>query len=155
MRAARLAFRSHAGFEAADSNDLVPGPDSDGEGEGEGAESAAQNGIGAIVEQLERWNDTAMTDLLDVLRGWEKFNFGGVLDRGFTPAAKIMWPRISKEGDAKTHFSRFMTRPLEAKGVKKASRWQRCVCLSGEPMCESSMYANTPSKPSVVRSIIL
>jgi hypothetical protein len=42
-----------------------------------------------------------------------------------------------------------------AKAVKKAYRWRRCVCLSGEPTRESSMYANTPSRPSVVQSIIL
>jgi hypothetical protein len=38
-----------------DGDDLVPGPDSDGEGAG----STAQNG----VEQLERWDDSAMMDL--------------------------------------------------------------------------------------------
>ncbi len=53
------------------------------------------------------------------------------------------------------HFSKLMARPLVAKALKKASRWRRCVCLSGEPTRESSMYANTPSRPSVVRSIIL
>jgi hypothetical protein len=57
-RAARLGVCSHAGIEAADGDDLVPGPDSDGEGAG----SAAQNGLGAIVEPLERWDDTATTD---------------------------------------------------------------------------------------------
>jgi hypothetical protein len=56
-RSARLSVCSHAGLEAADGDDLVPGPDSDGEGAG----SAAQNGLGAIVELLERWDDTAMT----------------------------------------------------------------------------------------------
>ncbi len=42
----------------ADVNDVVPGPDSDGEGAG----PAAQNGIGAIVEQLERSDDAAVMD---------------------------------------------------------------------------------------------
>ncbi len=37
------------------------------------------------------------------------------------------------------HFSKFMARPLVAKAVKKASRWRRCVCLSGEPTRESSI----------------
>jgi hypothetical protein len=41
-----------------------------------------------------------------------------------------------------------------AKALKKASRWRRCVCLSGQLTGESSMYVNTPSKLSVVRSII-
>ncbi len=43
----------------ADSNGLVLGPNSVGEGVG----SVAQNGIGAIVEQLERSDDAAATDL--------------------------------------------------------------------------------------------
>jgi hypothetical protein len=66
----------------------------------------------------------------------------------------LLWPRISKEGTAKTHFPRLMARPLVARASKKASKWQRCVCLSGEPTRESSMYANTPSRLSVVQSII-
>jgi hypothetical protein len=49
LRADWLGFRSRQGLEVADGDDLVPGPDSDGEREG----SAAQNGIGAIVERLE------------------------------------------------------------------------------------------------------
>jgi hypothetical protein len=53
-----LGIRSRAGLEVADGNNLVPGPDSDGEGLG----SVAQNGVGAIVERLQRWNDAAMTD---------------------------------------------------------------------------------------------
>jgi hypothetical protein len=43
---------------------------------------------------------------------------------------------------------------LAAKAVKKATRWWRSVCLSGEPTRELSIYANTPSRPSVVQSII-
>jgi hypothetical protein len=49
MRAARLGVRSCASLEAADGDDLVPGPDSDGEGAG----SAVQDGVGAIVERLK------------------------------------------------------------------------------------------------------
>jgi hypothetical protein len=56
--AARLGVRGRAGLEAAEGNDLVPGPDSDGEGAG----SAVQNSIGAIIEWLNEWNDAAMTD---------------------------------------------------------------------------------------------
>jgi hypothetical protein len=94
--------------------------------------------------------------LFDVLRWWAEFDFSGVVGRGgAAPAAEIMWPKISKEGAAKTHFSRFMARPLVIRAVKKASRWWRCVCMSGEPTRESSMYANTSSRPFVVRSIIL
>jgi hypothetical protein len=93
--------------------------------------------------------------MFDFLRGWAVFDFGSMIGRGAAPVAKIVCPRISREGAAKTHFSRLMARPLVAKAVKKASRWRRCVCLSGEPTRESSTYANTPSRPSVVRSIIL
>ncbi len=71
---------------------------------------------------------------------------------GAAPFAEILCPRISREG---AHFSRLMARLLVAKALKKASRWWRCVCLSREPTRELSMYANTPSRPSVVRSIIL
>jgi hypothetical protein len=48
-RAARLGIRSHAGLEAADGDDLIPGLNSDGVGAG----SAAQDGVGAVVEAVE------------------------------------------------------------------------------------------------------
>jgi hypothetical protein len=57
-RTTRLGVRSRAGLEAADGDDLVQGPDSDGKGAG----STAQNSVGAVVEQLERWDDAVMTD---------------------------------------------------------------------------------------------
>ncbi len=46
------------GFEAADGDNLVPGPNSDGEGAG----STAQDGVGVIVESLKGWDDAAPTD---------------------------------------------------------------------------------------------
>jgi hypothetical protein len=52
-RAARHGVRSRARLEAADGDDLVPGPNSDGEGAG----FAAQDGVGAIVERLKGWDD--------------------------------------------------------------------------------------------------
>jgi hypothetical protein len=58
VRAARLGVRGRTGLEAADADDLIPGPDSDGEGAG----SAVQNSVGAIVERLEKGNDAAMMD---------------------------------------------------------------------------------------------
>ncbi len=58
LQAARLSVLSHAGLEAAAGDDLSLGPDSDGERAG----SVAQNGVGAIVEWLERWDDAATTD---------------------------------------------------------------------------------------------
>ncbi len=42
----------------ADCNHIVPRPDSDGEGGG----AAAQNRVGAVVEQLKGWNQAAPTD---------------------------------------------------------------------------------------------
>jgi hypothetical protein len=57
-RAARRGVRGRAGLEAADGYDLVRGPDS----EDEGAGSAAQDGIGAVVERLKGWDDTAPMD---------------------------------------------------------------------------------------------
>jgi hypothetical protein len=55
---ARLGVCSRIGLDAADGDNLVPGPDWDGEGAG----SAVQNGVEAIVECLEQWNDAATTD---------------------------------------------------------------------------------------------
>ncbi len=46
------------GLKVVDGYGLVLGPDSDGEGAG----SAAQNGVGAVMKRLERWDDAAMTD---------------------------------------------------------------------------------------------
>jgi hypothetical protein len=57
-RAARRGVRGRASLEAADGDDLVSGPDS----EGEGAGSAAQDGVGAVVERLKGWDDAALTD---------------------------------------------------------------------------------------------
>jgi hypothetical protein len=67
---------------------------------------------------------------------------------GAAPVAEILCPSISREGVAKTHFSKLMARPLAAKAVKKASRWWRCVSLSGEQTCELSMSENTPKTVS-------
>jgi hypothetical protein len=67
--------------------------------------------------------------LLDVLGGGARFNFGGMIAVGVNPVTEIVCPRISKEGTAKTHFSSFMARPLVARALKKASKWRRCVCL--------------------------
>jgi hypothetical protein len=57
-RAARRGVHGRASLEAADGDDLVPGPDSDGEGAG----SSAQDGVGAVVERLKGWDDAAPTD---------------------------------------------------------------------------------------------
>ncbi len=79
-QAARLGA-NHAGLEATDGDGLVPGPDLGGEG----ADSAAQNGVGTIVEQLERWNDAAPTDPDE--RGGEElcWQLAGQLDTRFVP----------------------------------------------------------------------
>jgi hypothetical protein len=57
-RVARRGIRGCASLEAADSDNLVPGPDSDGEGAG----SAAQDGVVAVVERMKGWDDAAPTD---------------------------------------------------------------------------------------------
>ncbi len=36
---------------------------------------------------------------------------------GATPVTEIVWPRISREGVANTHFSKLITIPLAAKHV--------------------------------------
>jgi hypothetical protein len=66
MWAARRGVRGRASLEVADGNDLVPVPDLDGEGAG----SAAQNGLGAIVERLKGWDDAAP------MRGAERSSTG-------------------------------------------------------------------------------
>ncbi len=58
MQAAMRGVRGRASLEAADGDDLVLGPDSDGEGSG----SAAQDGVGAVVELLKGWDDAAPMD---------------------------------------------------------------------------------------------
>ncbi len=45
-------------FKAADGDHLVPRPNSDGEGAG----AAVQDRVGAVIEQLKGWNQTASTD---------------------------------------------------------------------------------------------
>ncbi len=55
-QAARRCGR--ASPEAADGDNLVPGPDLDGEGAG----SAVQDGVGAVVERLKGWDTAALTD---------------------------------------------------------------------------------------------
>jgi hypothetical protein len=57
-RAARRGIHSRASLKAADGDDLVSGPDSDGEGAG----PVVQNGVGAVVEWLEGWDDAAPMD---------------------------------------------------------------------------------------------
>ncbi len=57
-RAARHGVRGCASLEAADGDDLVPGPDSDGEEAG----PAVQDGVGAVTEQLMGWDDAVPTD---------------------------------------------------------------------------------------------
>ncbi len=93
--------------------------------------------------------------LLDVLRVWAIFDLGSMIGRRGHSRCQNPVSKNLKRRCCKNTFSKLMARPLAAKAVKKASRWRRCVCLSGEPTCESSIYANTPSKPSVVWSIIL
>ncbi len=57
-RAARRGVRGQASLEVADGDHLVLRPNSDGEG----ARAAAQDCIGAVVEQLKGWNQATPTD---------------------------------------------------------------------------------------------
>jgi hypothetical protein len=70
--------------------------------------------------------------LFDILRGWAEFNFGGVIGRRGAPAAEIVWPRISREGVAKMHFSRLMVRPLVAKAAKPPDGGGVFACLESQ-----------------------
>jgi hypothetical protein len=56
--AARCGVRGRASLKVADSNHLVPRPDSDGEGAG----AAAHDRVGAVVERLKGWNQAASMD---------------------------------------------------------------------------------------------
>ncbi len=57
-RAARRGVRGRASLEAADSDHLIPRPDSDGEGAG----TAAQDRVGAVIEWLKGWNQATPMD---------------------------------------------------------------------------------------------
>jgi hypothetical protein len=57
-RAARHGVHGHASLKAADSDYLIPRPDSDNEGTG----AVEQDCVGAVVEWLKRWNQAAPTD---------------------------------------------------------------------------------------------
>ncbi len=50
--------RGRASLKAADGSHLVPQPDSNDEGAG----AAAQDRVGAVVEQLKGWNQSDLTD---------------------------------------------------------------------------------------------
>ncbi len=80
-QAARLGIRSCTGLEAADGDDLILGANSDGEG----AVSAVQNGVEAVVERLERWDNASKTDPDKGSReelGWQ---LAGQLDARIVP----------------------------------------------------------------------
>jgi hypothetical protein len=57
-QAARLGVCGRASLKVAYGDHLNPRPDSDGEG----ARAGAQDHVGAVVEWLEGWNQTAPTD---------------------------------------------------------------------------------------------
>jgi hypothetical protein len=105
--------------------------------------------------EVKIYHAEKMLQLFDVLSGWAKLNFGGMIDHGGGSCRRNCVAKNSQRRGCKNAFSRLTAKPLAAKAVKKASRWRRCVRLSGEPTRESSNYANTPSKSSVVQPIIL
>ncbi len=84
MWAARLGVRCRAGLEVADSNYLTWGPYSDGERAG----STTQFSVGAVVEGLQGWDDTAKKDPDEGGReqlGWQLVRQQGA---GFVPGQR-------------------------------------------------------------------
>jgi hypothetical protein len=57
-RAAGRDICGSAGLQAADCDDLLPGPDL----QCEGAAAAADDGVGAVVQRPERWHSAAAAD---------------------------------------------------------------------------------------------
>ncbi len=57
-RSARCGVRGRASLNAAYSDHLIPRHDSDGEGVG----AMAQDLVGAVIDQLKRWNQAAPTE---------------------------------------------------------------------------------------------
>jgi hypothetical protein len=85
--------------------------------------------------------------LFDVLRGWAIFDFGSVIGVGARPVAKILCPRISREGVAKTHFSKLMASPLAAKAVKKPPNGRGlCACLENRLMSRPCITPHPPDQ---------
>ncbi len=104
--AVRLGVRSRAGLQGAEGDDLIPGPDSDGEGTG----SAVQNGAGAVVERLERWNDAALMDPDEGGREELHWQLARQLDTRIVPRQRNsgniqLWPCLRRAS------SRTVTRP--------------------------------------------
>jgi hypothetical protein len=65
---------------------------------------------------------------------------------GAAPTAEIVWPRISKEGAAKTHFSRLIARPLAVKTVKKAPDGGGVfACPENRPVSHPCMQTHLPN----------
>jgi hypothetical protein len=93
--------------------------------------------------------------LLDVLGGGgDRFDCDGMTGYG---GQSCRWNCVAKNfhgGDCKKAFLKVDGETIGGQSIKKASKWRRCVCLFGEPTREASMYANTPSRPSTVRSIM-
>jgi hypothetical protein len=56
---------------------------------------------------------------------------------GVDPAAKMLWLRNSKVRTSKKHMFKLFARPLAANAAKNASKWWRCVSLSGDPTRDS------------------
>ncbi len=92
------------------------------------AEAVHSQHFGSSLQEIGRrfqnlspvWQKTAvkvyhakkMLKLFDILRGWAIFYFGNMIGRGGRSRRKMVCPRISREGAAKTHFSKLMARLL-------------------------------------------
>jgi hypothetical protein len=82
-RAARSGVRIRAGLEAGVRDDLVPRPDPVGEGAG----SMPQDGVGAIVRAVERWDDAAAAQPDEGGTQQLVWQLGRQLGTGIVPAA--------------------------------------------------------------------
>jgi hypothetical protein len=76
-RAAGRGICGSAGFEMADGDDLLPGPDL----QHEGAAAAADDGIGAVVQQPERRHGATAPQWRIQTRGAERSSAGSSLGR--------------------------------------------------------------------------
>jgi hypothetical protein len=66
--------------------------------------------------------------LFDVLRGWAKFDLGGVTCRGGRPCCEIVWQRTFKKVTATTHFFKIDGKTTGGQSVEKNSQMTE-VCL--------------------------
>jgi hypothetical protein len=147
------AARRHFAFwkaccaEAVHSNVLVPPPPSGDQSKG------ATLAIGQKTA-VKIYHAEKTLQLFDVLRGWAEFDFGRVTGCGGCSCCRNHVAKNLQRGHCKNTFFKIDGKTIGGQGIEKSFQMAE-VCLPvWEPILELSMYANTPSIPSVVRSII-